>query len=49
LRITSYTRPGKLFTANENFIAERVGVLKNKAMNELIGAVITLFKESIPE
>jgi mRNA interferase MazF len=49
LRITSYARPGKLFTANENLIAERVRVLKNKAMNELIGAVITLFKESIPE
>jgi mRNA interferase MazF len=49
LRITSYARPGKLFTANESLIAESVGVLKNTAINELISAVIALFRESVPE
>ncbi len=47
LRVTSYARPGKLFTANETLITERVGVLKNKTRNELINAVIALFEESV--
>ena len=45
LRVTSYARPAKLFTANESLIAESIGVLNNKAMNDLIGAIITLFEE----
>lgn len=49
LRVTSYARPGKLFTANQSLIAEAVGVLNDKAANELIGAVIALFEESILE
>lgn len=47
LRLTSYARPGKLFTANESLIAQTVGVLKNKAKNELIGAVIALFEANL--
>jgi mRNA interferase MazF len=47
LRVTSYARPGKLFTANETLIAETVGILKKKAINELIEAVIMLFQGNI--
>ena len=47
LRVTSYARPGKLFTANDTLIAETVGTLKNEAVNGLVRAVIALFEESI--
>jgi len=46
LRVTSYARPGKLFTANESLIANTIGVLKNKTANDLIEAVIKMLRES---
>ena len=49
LRVTSYARPGKLFTANETLIAETVGALKKKTANDLIDAVITMFRENMAE
>jgi mRNA interferase MazF len=47
LRVTSYARPGKLFTANESLIAQTVGKLKASITNKLIGAVIALLQENI--
>jgi mRNA interferase MazF len=49
LRVTSYARPGKLFTASENLIARTVGVLNTETSNQLIDAVIKIFQESIHE
>jgi mRNA interferase MazF len=49
LRVTSFARPGKLFTANESLIVETVGELKNVSMNGLIDAVIVIFQKSISE
>jgi hypothetical protein len=49
LRVTSYARPGKLFTANENLIYQTAGVLRNKIRYQLISAVIALFDESISD
>lgn len=47
LRVTSYARPGKLFTANESLIADTVGTLQKATINELLGAVIALFQENV--
>jgi mRNA interferase MazF len=44
LRITSYVRPGKLFTANENLILEVVGKLKPEGMLAILKAVTALFE-----
>ena len=47
LRVTSYARPGKLFTANQSLIAETAGQLNPSAINSLLGAVIHLLQENL--
>jgi mRNA interferase MazF len=49
LRVTSYARPGKLFTANQSLIADTVGELKKASTNHLIEAVVELLRESISD
>ncbi len=44
LRMTSYARPGKLFTANEELIAGKAGTLSQEILHRLIDAVIELLK-----
>jgi len=44
LRVTSYARPGKLFTANNNLIAGEVGNLRPEILQELINAIVELLK-----
>lgn len=44
LQVTSYARPGKLFTANINLIASEVGVLTPTAFDRVLDAVIYLLK-----
>ncbi|MBA2621762.1 MAG: type II toxin-antitoxin system PemK/MazF family toxin [Acidobacteria bacterium] len=47
LRITSYARPAKLFTANQNLIKAKVGKLTDDAFEEIINAVVELMREGI--
>jgi mRNA interferase MazF len=47
LRVVSYARPGKLFTANQSLIAETAGQLNQFAINSLLGAVIHLLQENL--
>jgi mRNA interferase MazF len=47
LRVTSFARPGKLFTANQNIIAETVGQLNRSAINSLLESVIHIFQENL--
>jgi mRNA interferase MazF len=47
LKLTSYARPGKLFTANESLIVSEIGVLKKDALEKIIGAVVKLIQSSI--
>jgi mRNA interferase MazF len=47
LRITSYSRPGKLFTASQELIVSQVGILKASAFEAIIEAVITIFRDSL--
>ena len=42
LNLTSYARPGKLFTANDALIVREVGALTDAALETLVEAVVTL-------
>lgn len=44
LRMTSYARPGKLFTANISLISSEVGVLTPAAFDRVLDAVVGLLK-----
>jgi mRNA interferase MazF len=44
LDITSYARPGKLFTANDSLIVQDVGALTSAALDELVASVVRLLK-----
>ena len=44
LRVTSYARPGKLFTANEDLIAGVLGALKSETLAKLIDSTVKLLK-----
>jgi mRNA interferase MazF len=46
LRVISYARPGKLFTANESLIVAHVGKLKTEALKQVIEAVIDTLQTS---
>jgi mRNA interferase MazF len=47
LRVISYARPGKLFTANHSLILAQVGNLKAEALKQVIEAVIDILQTSI--
>jgi mRNA interferase MazF len=44
LRVTSYARPGKLFTANTNIIASEVAVLKPEVRGQVVDALVRLLR-----
>ena len=44
LKVISYARPGKLFTASGNLIAAKVGELKKEAFEQIIDAVVNLLQ-----
>jgi mRNA interferase MazF len=45
LRVTSYARPGKLFTANASLIAETAGALKKAKIRKLVDSVIEILQK----
>jgi mRNA interferase MazF len=45
LRQTSFARPNKIFTGHESLIARRVGILGDKAIDEIIEAVVAILKK----
>ena len=47
LRVDSYARPGKLFTANESLIVAEVGSLKPDPFAQVIKAVISILQTSL--
>ena len=47
LKLTSYARPGKLFTANSSLIIRQVGQLHTEAFEPIAGAIIRLIQSSI--
>lgn len=42
LRLTSYARPSKLFTANERLMVSIVGTLKKEKLQEIRDAITTI-------
>ena len=44
LHVTSYARPGKLFTANGELISGQVGMLKTITLGNLIDEIVALLK-----
>ena len=42
LRVTSYARPGKLFTASRDLILAQVGKLKPEPFRQIIDSVVSL-------
>jgi mRNA interferase MazF len=47
LRITSYARPGKLFTANRDLITAQVGILKPEPFTQIIDAVVNILRTAL--
>ena len=48
LRLTSYARPGKLFTANSNLILRQVGTLNGPSFDRIVEGVIHILRSSNP-
>lgn len=46
LRVESYARPGKLFTANRDLIVRQVGSLKDESFQRVVGAVVQLLRNT---
>ena len=47
LRVASYARPGKLFTANRSLMVARVGQLKTQSLQNIIDTIIQMLRSSI--
>lgn len=47
LRVTSYARPGKLFTASHDLMTAQVGRLQDGSPGEIIEAVIDILRASL--
>ena len=49
LRVTSYARPGKLFTASPDLVTSDLAVLKPEAFTRVVDAVVDLLRPgSVP-
>ncbi len=48
LKISSYARPAKLFTAHERLIAKSVGNLRDDTLCRVVDAVVILLRKGIP-
>jgi mRNA interferase MazF len=44
LRVVSYARPGKLFTANRDLIVSEVATLKSQSLKQVVDAVVDLLR-----
>lgn len=47
LRVVSYARPGKLFTANSSLVVGQVGILKADVFRQIIESVIDILRASL--
>jgi len=49
LRLISYARPGKLFTANSSIIKSQVGTLGDESFKVIIDAVIKVLRSDVSQ
>lgn len=47
LKLVSYARPGKLFTASSNLIVAKVGVLQKEALEQIVNALVQLLRTGL--
>jgi mRNA interferase MazF len=47
LRVTSYARPGKLFTANRNLMTAQAGNLKEEVLKDVVEAVVNILRAGL--
>ncbi len=47
LRVTSYVRPGKLFTANRSLIVRRIGILNEEHFKRIVDAIINILRADV--
>ena len=47
LRVTSYARPGKLFTANQDLMVSQVAVLNGTSLRTIIEAVVDILSSGL--
>ena len=47
LRITSFARPGKLFTASSGLMLNEAGMLRGNAARQIIAAIIKMLQKSV--
>jgi mRNA interferase MazF len=47
LRVTSYARPAKLFTANQSLLVSQVGQLIEDSLKQIVDAVVELLEEGL--
>jgi mRNA interferase MazF len=47
LRVTSYARPGKLFTASSSLIVSQVGTLSQVTLQSIVQAVVDLLRSGL--
>ncbi|MGQ9630098.1 MAG: MazF family transcriptional regulator [bacterium] len=47
LRMISYARPGKLFTANRDLMVTQVGTLKAESLKHIIEAIVRILRASL--
>lgn len=47
LSVTSYARPGKLFTASSDLVTSVAGILRDDALERLIDAVVQILRARI--
>ena len=47
LRVTSYARPAKLFTASNDLMTSQVGTLKSESFNQIVDAIIDLMRSGL--
>jgi mRNA interferase MazF len=47
LRVISYARPGKLFTANHELMVDQLGTLKEEAFKQIIEAVVAVLRSGL--
>ena len=47
LRVTSYARPGKLFTAHHTLMVSHVGTLQAEPLRQIIEAVVVILHTSL--
>ena len=47
LRVTSYARPGKLFTASHDLMTGQVGHLQDESLGDIIDAVVGILRSGL--